>query len=84
MPQPQLLPLPRSSSEPVSDEARSLSAFLAGAKLLVHEAVLRLGGYEEVADLAEAEDDDLVEMGLKKPEVKRLRRYLAEVLEGAT
>ena len=50
-PQPQLLPIPRSTSEPVlSDEARSLSAFLVGAKLLVHEAVLRLGGYEEVAD----------------------------------
>ena len=62
------------------DESRSLSAFLAGSKLLAHEAGLRAGGYEEVADLDEADDDDLAGIGLKKPEVKRLRRYLAQML----
>ena len=34
-----------------------------------------------MVDLAEAEDDDLAECGLKKPEVKRLRRTLAELAE---
>ena len=34
--------------------------------------------YEEVADLADADDDDLIKAGLKKPEIRRLRRYIAE------
>ena len=34
--------------------------------------------YEEVADLGEADDDDLAKCGLKKPEIRRLRRYMAE------
>jgi len=34
--------------------------------------------YEEIADLADADDDDLIKDGLKKPEIRRLRRYIAE------
>jgi hypothetical protein len=33
-------------------------------------------GYADVADLANAEDEDLAALGLKKPEVKRLRAGL--------
>eukprot|EP01050_Picozoa_sp_SAG11_P050215 SAG11_NODE_27860_length_328_cov_0.676856_1_plen_44_part_10 len=33
-------------------------------------------GYVVVADLADAEDADLRSIGLKKPEIKRLRKTL--------
>ena len=60
-----------------------MAAFLEEAKLSAHLKALSGGGYEELGDLAEAEDSDLLELGLKKPELKRLRRYLAKVtLEG--
>ena len=35
----------------------------------------RAEGYVFVGDLADAEDEDLAALGLKKPEVKRLRRW---------
>jgi len=34
--------------------------------------------YEEVDDLGDADDDDLIKCGLKKPEIRRLRRYMSE------
>ena len=34
----------------------------------------RAGGYIFVEDLADAEDEELAALGLKKPEVRRLRR----------
>jgi hypothetical protein len=58
--------------------ANNLAVFLALAKLSQHEATLRLEGYEEVDDLADADDEDLLRAGLKKPEIRRLRRYLSE------
>jgi hypothetical protein len=58
--------------------ASNLAVFLALAKLSQHEATLRLEGYEEVDDLADADDEDLLRAGLKKPEIRRLRRYLSE------
>jgi hypothetical protein len=53
-----------------------LAAFLADAQLERHAALLAAEGYAGVADLADAEDEDLSALGLKKPEVKRLRKAL--------
>jgi hypothetical protein len=65
-----------------NDELHDLTAFLAGAKLSSHEGALRNGGFEEVSDLEQAAGDEgLIALGLKKPEVKRLRRYLARPQE---
>ena len=61
-----------------------LMVFLEGAKLLAHTEALKVGGYEEVPDLDEADDSDLMELGFKKPEVKRLRRYLSKELHRET
>ena len=58
------------------DKSEELTAFLALAKLSHVEDRLREEGYEEVDDFTEANDKDLAECGLKKPEIKRLRRYL--------
>jgi len=55
-----------------------LLEFLTTAKLSHHELNLRAEGYEEVDDLDDAEDSDLLKCGLKKPEIRRLRRYLDE------
>jgi len=55
-----------------------LLQFLTTAKLSHHELNLRAEGYEEVDDLDDAEDSDLLKCGLKKPEIRRLRRYLDE------
>ena len=42
-----------------------LMVFLEGAKLLAHTEALKVGGYEEVPDLDEADDSDLMELGFK-------------------
>jgi hypothetical protein len=41
-----------------------------------HAALLEEEGYAGVGDLADAEDEDLAALGLKKPELKRLRKAL--------
>ena len=51
-------------------------AFIEEAKLTAYASVLYDAGYSELTDLREADDVDLGELGLKKPEIKRLRRYL--------
>ena len=48
------------------------------AKLTAYAGVLHDAGYSELTDLGAADDVDLGELGLKKPEIKRLRRYLEE------
>jgi hypothetical protein len=53
-----------------------LAALLTDAQLERHAALLAAEGYAGVADLADAEDEDLTALGLKKPEVKRLRKAL--------
>ena len=53
-------------------------AFLEEAKLTPYASVLHDAGYSELTDLRAADDVDLGELGLKKPEIKRLRRYLEE------
>ena len=47
------------------------------AKLTAYASVLHDAGYSELTDLREADDVDLGELGLKKPEIKRLRRFLS-------
>jgi hypothetical protein len=54
-----------------------LAALLARVKLERFAAALQEEGYVFVDDLADAEDGDLAALGLKKPEVKRLRKALA-------
>ena len=51
-----------------------LSAALESARLAKYDDALRGLGCEIVQDLADVEDQDLVELGLKKIEVTRLRR----------
>ena len=58
------------------DKSDQLTAFLALAKLSHVEDRLREEGYEEIDDFTDATDADLKECGFKKPEIKRLRRYL--------
>ena len=53
-------------------------AFLEEAKLTAYAGVLHDAGYSELTDLRAADDVDLGELRLKKPEIKRLRRYLEE------
>ena len=60
-------------------DAMPLAAFLERAKLSKHLASLEEAGCADAADLAEAADDDLVECGLRKIELKRLRRTLTEL-----
>ena len=65
-------------------DAMPLAAFLELAKLSKHLASLEEAGCADAADLAEATDDDLAECGLKKMELKRLRRHLAELGGGGS
>ena len=82
--QAEALETPRRKENAVLDlePQSSLEDFLEGAKLLPHQQRLKDEGYEEIADLDEAEDNDLLELGLKKVELKRLRRYLDKALRG--
>ena len=57
--------------------AMALPAFLERARLAKHQASLEEAGYADSTDLAEATDEELAECGLKRPELKRLRRTLA-------
>ena len=80
--QAEALETPRRKNNAVLDlEPQSnLEEFLSGAKLLPHFKKLKDEGYEELADLDEADDADILDLGLKKVEVKRLRRYLDKAL----
>ena len=59
-----------------NNSTSSFAAFLERALLTEHASGLQREGFREAADLRDAEDDDLVSAGLKKPEIRRLRRYL--------
>lgn len=65
---------PHADSAKVLSTQLSLSAALESARLAKHEGALRELGCELVADLADLVDQDLVELGLKRVEVTRLRR----------
>jgi hypothetical protein len=73
----------RSSSSSSSSSSSQFAAFLVRALCSEHGAGLQREGFREAADLRDADDDDLFAAGLKKPEIRRLRRYLeAEAAAG--
>jgi hypothetical protein len=56
-----------------TEEEVALTAILVEAKLLNRAEKVREGGYVSVKELGEAEDSDLKDIGLKDPELRRLR-----------
>ena len=60
-------------------QADELSALLAAANLPQHEAALRELGCQSPADLAECDEQDLLDVGMMKVEVKRLVRQVREL-----
>ena len=67
---PALAPVPALNAD------ADVQAFLRQARLSSHEQALYELGVSEMADLRELSDDDLLEAGLKKLEIKRFKRYL--------
>ena len=59
----------------------ALHALLVANKLEQHEAALKTEGYVDVADLQDADDEEFIDLGFKKPELRRLKRALASVGE---
>ena len=60
--------------EPQPQLAEELSTALQAAQLSQYETALRELGCTVPADLADLEDEDLMEMGMKKLEISRMRR----------
>ena len=60
------------------DDVGELTELLTAAKLLKHAAAIEKAGYAEPDDLRAAEDEELLEVGMRKPEIKRLRKYLSD------
>ena len=60
--------------EPQPQLAEDLSTVLQSAQLSQYETALRELGCTVPADLADLEDEDLMEMGMKKLEISRMRR----------
>lgn len=69
-----------SVSSDIVEMATGLEPFLRGSKLALHLDALHHYGISELEQLDGVEDSALVGLGMKKPEVKRLRRYLKRVL----
>ena len=61
------------------NERKDLAAILQEANLSQYETALRELGASFGTDLAELEEDDLVEIGMKKLEVTRLLRIAQQV-----
>ena len=60
--------------EPQPQLAEDLSTVLQSAQLSQYETALRELGCTVPADFADLEDEDLMEMGMKKLEISRMRR----------
>ena len=69
---------PPLASAPPATFGQDLSAALASARLSEYEAALREFGCTAVEDLADLEERDLLEIGMKRIEVKRLQRIAAQ------
>ena len=65
---------PHATSTEALSAPLGLSATLASARLAKYDDALRVFGCETVQDVANVDDQDLLELGLKKIEVNRLRR----------
>jgi hypothetical protein len=70
-----------SHSSAASVSNASLDALLTAASLNHVAAAIADLGVAEVADFVDVTDEDLQECGLKKIEIKRLRRHLAGKME---
>ena len=68
-------PPPEPASAPPAPSA-NLSEALSAVSLSQHEAALRELGVSATADLQDLEEADLVEIGLKKLEIRRLMRLV--------
>jgi hypothetical protein len=68
-----------SSASASPNEPKDLAAILQEANLSQYETALRELGASFGTDLAELEEDDLVEIGMKKLEVTRLLRIAQQV-----
>jgi hypothetical protein len=71
---------PHADSAQVLSTPLSLSGALESARLAKHEDALRELGWEMLEDLQDLEDQDLVELGLKKVEIARLRRLPSQLV----
>ena len=69
---------PAAVAAPLAPGQAAFSAFLVEAGLSKHEAALRDATYIEPDDLRSAPDDELLEVGLTKVEVRRLRDRLSQ------
>ena len=69
---------PHAESAQVLSTPLSLSGALESARLAKHEDALRELGCEILGDLQDLEEQDLVELGLKKIEITRLRRLASQ------
>ena len=65
-------------SAPAETVATNLSVLLSASRLLHYEDALRELGCTHPEDLHDLEEADLVEVGMKKIEMKRLQRAVAE------
>ena len=65
-------------------QPKSLSATLADGQLAQYETALRELGAAFASDLAQLEERDLVEIGMKKLEITRLMRLAAESADDST
>lgn len=62
-----------------SAEHLSLAEALTGARLMKYEDALRELGCEIIQDLADLEEQDMMEIGMKKIEITRLRRLVPQL-----
>jgi len=69
--------LPPAENFAETTPSERFSLFLIDSQLEKREETLRAAGYAEMADLDAASDEDLAQLGLNKPEISRLRRYLS-------
>ena len=67
-------PPPAQELLPQPQLAEDLSSALQSAQLSQYETALRELGCTVPADFADLEDEDLMEMGMKKLEISRVRR----------
>ena len=82
---PVIAPAPAPAPAPASGtEIENLSAALKQAKVQQYEAALRELGCAMASDLEALEESDMVEIGMKKYEIKRLQRVTFQGASGGS
>jgi hypothetical protein len=79
MPDPLSMGMSRPSSSLGSSETASLQEFLAAHQLSQYVEPMKAIGVTEIEHLADMEEADYIEAGMKKMEIRRLVRVLGEV-----